>query len=145
MPILYSCHPRSNKYIEQRGFCFDKRVIKNKPLGFFDYNKLQKNAYCVVSDSGTIPEECANLKFPAVSVRTSTERPEAMEKGVFTIGAITSESVLNAVDLAVKMHENNHLFINVPDYSQMDVSIRVLKIIQSYTSIINKMVWRKNN
>jgi len=85
------------------------------------------------------------LKFPAVSVRTSTERPEAMEKGVFTIGAITSESVLNAVDLAVKMHENNHLFINVPDYSQMDVSIRVLKIIQSYTSIINKMVWRKNN
>jgi UDP-N-acetylglucosamine 2-epimerase (non-hydrolysing) len=145
MPILYSCHPRSNKFIEQRGFCFDKRVIKNKPLGFFDYNKLQKNAYCVVSDSGTIPEECANLRFPAVSIRTSTERPEAMEKGVFTIGAITSESVLNAVDLAVKMHENNHLFIDVPDYSQMDVSIKIVKIIQSYTSIINKMVWRKNN
>lgn len=143
MPILYSCHPRSEKIIEQRGFVFDKRVIKHKPLGFFDYNKLQKNAFCVVSDSGTIPEESAYFKFPAVSVRTSTERPEAMDKGVFTIGSITSEQVLQAVDLAVSMHKNGDNSIEVPAYSDENVSVKVIKLIQSYVGIVNKMIWRK--
>ena len=143
MPILYSCHPRSKKYIEQRGFKFDKRVIQSQPLGFFDYNKLQQNAFCVVSDSGTIPEEGAFFKFPAVSIRTSTERPEAMDKGVFTIGSITSEQVLQAVDLAVSMHQNGDLGIDVPAYVDDNVSVKVVKIIQSYVGIINKMVWRK--
>ncbi len=144
MPILYSCHPRSKKYIEQRGFVFDKRVIRNQPLGFFDYNKLQQNAFCVVSDSGTVPEEGAYFQFPAVSIRTSTERPEAMDKGVFTIGSITSEQVLQAVDLAVAMHENGDDCVSVPAYSDENVSTKVVKLIQSYTGIINKMVWRKN-
>ena len=143
MPILYSCHPRSKKYIEQRGFVFDKRVIQNQPLGFFDYNKLQQNAFCVVSDSGTVPEEGAYFKFPAVSVRTSTERPEAMDKGVFTIGSITTEQVLQAVDLAVEMHKNGDDACYVPEYTDDNVSTKVVKIIQSYTGIINKMVWRK--
>ena len=143
MPILYSCHPRSKKYIEQRGFKFDKRVIQSQPLGFFDYNKLQQNAFCVVSDSGTIPEEGAYFKFPAVSIRTSTERPEAMEKGVFTIGSITSEQVLQAVDLAVSMYENGDMGLDVPAYVDDNVSVKVIKIIQSYVGIINKMVWRK--
>lgn len=143
MPILYSCHPRSQKFIEQRGFKFDKRVIQSKPLGFFDYNKLQQNAFCVVSDSGTIPEEGAFFKFPAVSIRTSTERPEAMDKGVFTIGSITSEQVLQAVDLAVSMHQNGDMGIDVPAYVDDNVSVKVVKIIQSYVGIINKMVWRK--
>ena len=143
MPILYSCHPRSKKYIEQRGFKFDKRVIQSQPLGFFDYNKLQQNAFCVVSDSGTIPEEGAFFKFPAVSIRTSTERPEAMDKGVFTIGSITSEQVLQAVDLAVTMHQNGDMGIDVPAYVDDNVSVKVVKIIQSYVGIINKMVWRK--
>ena len=143
MPILYSCHPRSKKFIEMRGFKFDKRVIQSKPLGFFDYNKLQQNAFCVVSDSGTIPEEGAFFKFPAVSIRTSTERPEAMDKGVFTIGSITSEQVLQAVDLAVTMHQNGDDGISVPAYADQNVSTKVVKIIQSYVGIINKMVWRK--
>lgn len=143
MPILYSCHPRSKKYIEQRGFKFDKRVIQSQPLGFFDYNKLQQNAFCVVSDSGTIPEEGAYFKFPAVSIRTSTERPEAMDKGVFTIGSITSEQVLQAVDLAVSMYENGDIGLDVPAYVDDNVSVKVVKIIQSYVGIINKMVWRK--
>ena len=143
MPVLYSCHPRSKKYIEQRGFKFDKRVIQSQPLGFFDYNKLQQNAFCVVSDSGTIPEEGAYFKFPAVSIRTSTERPEAMDKGVFTIGSITSEQVLQAVDLAVSMFENGDVGIDVPAYVDDNVSVKVVKIIQSYVGIINKMVWRK--
>ena len=143
MPILYSCHPRSKKYIEQRGFVFDKRVIQNQPLGFFDYNKLQQNAFCVVSDSGTVPEEGAYFKFPAVSVRTSTERPEAMDKGVFTIGSITTEQVLQAVDLAVEMHKNGDDACDVPAYTDDNVSTKVVKIIQSYTGIINKMVWKK--
>ncbi len=143
MPILYSCHPRSKKYIEQRGFQFDKRVIQSQPLGFFDYNKLQQNAFCVVSDSGTVPEEGAYFKFPAVSIRTSTERPEAMDKGVFTIGSITSEQVLLAVDLAVTMHANGDDGIEVPAYIDENVSTKVVKLIQSYTGIINKMVWRK--
>ncbi len=143
MPILYSCHPRSKKFIEKRGFEFDKRVIKHEPLGFFDYNHLQKNAFCVVSDSGTIPEEGNFFKFPAVSIRTSTERPEAMDKGVFTIGCISKEQVLQAVDLAVSMHENGDEGISVPAYSDTNVSTKVVKLIQSYTGIINKMVWRK--
>ena len=143
MPILYSCHPRSKKYIEARGFKFDPRVIQHKPLGFFDYNKLQQNAFCVVSDSGTIPEEGAFFKFPAVSVRTSTERPEAMDKGVFTIGSITAEQVLQAVDLAVSMHANGDDAVDVPAYVDNNVSTKVIKIIQSYVGIINKMIWRK--
>lgn len=143
MPILYSCHPRSKKYIEARGFKFDSRVIQHKPLGFFDYNKLQQNAFCVVSDSGTIPEEGAYFKFPAVSIRTSTERPEAMEKGVFTIGSITTEQVLQAVDLAVSMHANGDDAVDVPAYTDENVSAKVIKLIQSYTGIVNKMIWRK--
>ena len=143
MPVLYSCHPRSQKYIKQRKFKFDKRVIQHKPLGFFDYNKLQNNAFCVVSDSGTVPEEAAYFGFPAVSIRTSTERPEAMDKGVFTIGSITKESVLRAVDLAVSMKANGDCPSDVPAYVDDNVSTKVIKIIQSYTEIINKMVWRK--
>lgn len=143
MPILYSCHPRSRKMIEKRGFKFDKRVIQHQPLGFFDYNKLQQEAFCVVSDSGTIPEEAAYFKFPAVSVRTSTERPEAMEKGVFVVGSITKEQVLQAVDLAVSMHANGDDGIPVPSYIDENVSTKVVKIIQSYVGIVNKMVWRK--
>ena len=143
MPILYSCHPRSKKYIEQRNFMFDKRVFQHQPLGFFDYNKLQQNAYCVVSDSGTIPEEGAYFKFAAVSIRTSTERPEAMDKGVFIIGNINSEQVLQAVDLAVSMHENGDEGLDVPAYTDTNISTKVIKIIQSYTGIVNKMVWRK--
>ncbi|MBE5959632.1 MAG: UDP-N-acetylglucosamine 2-epimerase (non-hydrolyzing) [Lachnospiraceae bacterium] len=143
MPILYSCHPRSKKYIEKRHFVFDKRVIQHKPLGFFDYNCLQRNAFCVVSDSGTIPEESAFFKFPAVSIRTSTERPEAMDKGVFTIGSITSEQILQAVDLAVTMHANGNLGLDVPAYSDANVSTKVIKLIQSYVGIVNKMIWKK--
>lgn len=143
MPILYSCHPRSRKYIEARGFKFDSRVIQHKPLGFFDYNKLQQNAFCVVSDSGTIPEEGAYFKFPAVSIRTSTERPEAMDKGVFTIGSITTEQVLQAVELAVSMHANGDDAVGVPAYTDENVSSKVIKLIQSYTGIVNKMIWRK--
>ena len=143
MPVLYSCHPRSRKMIEKRGFKFNDKVIQHNPLGFFDYNKLQKNAFCVVSDSGTIPEEGAFFGFPAVSVRTSTERPEAMDKGVFTIGSITSEQVLQAVDLAVSMHLNGDDAAVVPSYSDTNVSSKIIKIIQSYVGIVNKMIWRK--
>ena len=144
MPILYSCHPRSKKYIDLRGFIFDKRVIQHKPLGLFDYNKLQQHAYCVVSDSGTVPEEGAYFKFPAVSVRTSTERPEAMDNAVFTIGSISTEQVLQAVDVAVRMYDNDDLAGSVPAYADDNVAAKVIKIIQSYTGIINKMVWRKS-
>lgn len=144
MPVLYSCHPRSKKYIEQRGFIFDKRVIQHKPLGFFDYNKLQQNAFCVVSDSGTVPEEAAYFGYPAVSVRTSTERPEAIDKGVFTIGSISSDIVMQAVDLTVATYENEHNGVSVPAYMEKNVSAKVIKIVQSYTSIVNKMVWRKS-
>ena len=143
MPILYSCHPRSKKFIEQRSFKFDKRVIQHQPLGFHDYNHLQQHAFCVVSDSGTIPEEGSYFKFPAVSIRTSTERPEAMDKGVFVIGNITTEQVLQAVDLAVEMHKNGDEALTVPTYADANVSVKVVKLIQSYTGIINKMVWRK--
>lgn len=143
MPILYSCHPRSKKFIEQRGFKFDSRVIQSQPLGFFDYNHLQQHAFCVVSDSGTVPEESAYFHFPAVSVRTSTERPEAMDKGVFTIGSISSEQVLQAVNMAVEMHKNGDDACDVPAYVDDNVSTKVVKLIQSYTGIINRMVWRK--
>lgn len=142
MPILYSCHPRSEKCIAQRGFVFDKRVFRHKPLGFFDYNKLQQNAFCVVSDSGTLPEEGAYFRFPAVSVRTSTERPEAMDKGVFIIGSITTEQVLQAVDMAVALHLSGEEPAAVPAYIDDNVSTKVVKLIQSYTGIIDKMIWR---
>ena len=143
MPILYSCHPRAKKFIEQRSFVFDKRVIQHQPLGFFDYNKLQQNAFCVVSDSGTIPEECSYFKFPAVSIRTSTERPEAMDKGVFIIGSITSKYVIQAVDIAVSMNENGDYGLIVPVYADENVSTKVVKLIQSYTGVVNQMIWRK--
>jgi UDP-N-acetylglucosamine 2-epimerase (non-hydrolysing) len=143
MPVIYSTHPRSLKRITDRGFTFRDNVKNSKPFGFFDYNKLQQNAFCVVSDSGTVPEEGSYFKFPAVSVRTSTERPEAMDKGVFTIGSISAEQVLQSVDLAVEMHKNGDDACDVPAYVEDNVSTKVVKIIQSYTGIINKMVWRK--
>ena len=143
MPILYSCHPRSEKIIASRGFEFDKRVIQHKPLGFFDYNKLQQNAFCVVSDSGTLPEESAYLHFPAVSVRTSTERPEALDSGVFVIGSITSDAVIQAVRMAVDMQEDGYVASPVEAYADEKVSSKVVRLIQSYTGIINKIIWRK--
>lgn len=143
MPILYSCHPRSEKIIASRGFKFDSRVIQHKPLGFFDYNKLQQNAFCVVSDSGTLPEESANLHFPAVSVRTSTERPEALDSGVFVIGSITSDAVIQAVRMAVDMQNKGYVPSPVQAYIDTNVSDKVVRIIQGYSGIVNKMVWRK--
>lgn len=148
MPILYSCHPRAKKFIEKRSFKFDKRVIQNAPLGFHDYNNLQLNAFCVVSDSGTLPEESAyfnsiNMPIPAVCIRTSTERPEALDKGVFILAGITTNEVLSSVEIAVGMNDNRHFALDVPNYIDDNVSTKVVKIIQSYTSIINKMVWRK--
>lgn len=148
MPILYSCHPRSAKYIEKRGFVFDKRVIQNKPLGFHDYNHLQMNAYAVVSDSGTLPEEASfflsvGSPFPAVCIRTSTERPEALDKGDFILAGITAEQVLQAVDTAVEMKRNGDEGIPSPAYTDENVSVKVVKLIQSYTGVVNKMVWRK--
>jgi len=148
MPILYSCHPRSAKFIAQRGFVFDKRVIQNKPLGFHDYNNLQMNAFAVVSDSGTLPEESSFFlsvgnPFPAVCIRTSTERPEALDKGNFILAGITTEQVLQAVDTAVEMNKNEDFGIPVPNYTDENVSTKVVKLIQSYTGVVNKMVWRK--
>ena len=149
MPILYSCHPRSAKYIDKRGFAFDKRVIQHKLLGFHDYNNLQMNAFAVVSDSGTLPEESSfflsvGSPFPAICIRTSTERPEALDKGNFIIAGITTEQVLQAVNTAVEMNRNGDYGIPVPDYVEENVSSKVVKIIQSYTGVVNKMVWRKN-
>lgn len=143
MPIIYSAHPRSAKYIESRNFKFHPHVKILKPFSFSDYNNLQLNAFCVVSDSGGIAEEASYFKFPAVCVRTSTERPEAMEKGVFIIGGITTGQVLQGVDLAVSMVQNGDFGVATPDYVDENVSIKVVKIIQSYVGIINKMVWRK--
>lgn len=144
MPVIYSTHPRSKKFIEQRNFKFHPNVRSMKPFGFSDYNHLQMNAYCVVSDSGTLPEESSYFKsFPAVCIRTSTERPEAMDKGNFIIGSISEESVLQAVETAVQMQANGDLGTKVPDYTDENVSTKVVKIIQSYTSVINRMVWRK--
>lgn len=149
MPVIYSTHPRSRKFIELRNFQFHPLVRSMQPFGFSDYNHLQMNAFCVVSDSGTLPEEASyfNAKgysFPAVCIRTSTERPEAMDKGNFLLGGITTEQVMQAVDMAVKMNAERHLGVVVPDYADENVSTKVVKIIQSYTGIVNKMVWRKN-
>lgn len=148
MPILYSCHPRSRKFIEQRGFVFDERVIQHQPLGFHAYNHLQMNAFAVVSDSGTLPEESSYFlsighPFPAVCIRTSTERPEALDKGNFILAGITTEQVLQAVDVAVEMNRARALGIPVDDYTDENVSVKVVKLIQSYTGVVNKMVWRK--
>ncbi|MDE6379470.1 MAG: UDP-N-acetylglucosamine 2-epimerase (non-hydrolyzing) [Muribaculaceae bacterium] len=143
MPVLYSCHPRSEKFIKERGFKFDSRVIQHKPLGFFDYNKLQKEAFCVVSDSGTLPEESAYLHFPAVSVRTSTERPEALDSGVFVIGSITSDAVIQSVRMAVDMQKEGYSPSPVQAYTDEKVSDKVVRIIQSYVGIVNRMIWRK--
>ena len=148
LPVLYSMHPRSRKRIEERGFSFHPLVRAHKPLSFTDYNNLQMNAFCVVSDSGTLPEEAAyfNAKghpFPAVCVRTSTERPEALDKGAFVLGSLTTERVLQAVDMTVAMLSDGVTASVVPDYRDENVSAKVVRIIQSYTSIVNKMVWRK--
>lgn len=148
MPILYSCHPRSKKRLAQSGFVLDKRVIQHEPLGFHDYNHLQMNAFAVVSDSGTLPEESSFFTsvghpFPAVCIRTSTERPEAMEKGIFVLAGIDENSLLQAVATAVEMNKNEDNGTIVPDYKEENVSTKVVKIIQSYTGIVNKMVWRK--
>ena len=148
MPILYSCHPRSRKRLEQSGFQLDKKVIQHEPLGFHDYNKLQMNAFVVVSDSGTLPEESSfftSLGKPisAVCIRTSTERPEALDKACFVLAGIDEKSLLQAVDTAVSMNENGDLGLPVPDYVEENVSDKVVKLIQSYTGIVNKMVWRK--
>ena len=148
MPILYSCHPRSAKFIEQRNFVFDSRVRRSKPLGFHDYNHLQMNAFAVVSDSGTLPEESsfflsAGKPFPAICIRTSTERPEAMDKGNFILAGIATDEVLQAVETAIKMNRNGDCGIPVPDYTDLNVSDKVVKIIQSYTEIVNRRVWRK--
>ena len=144
MPVIYSTHPRSKKFIEQRDFKFHKNVRSMKPFSFSDYNHLQMNAYCVVSDSGTLPEEASYFRsFPAVCIRTSTERPEAIDKGNFIIGSITEESVLQAVETAVQMQANQDLGTQVPDYTDENVSTKIVKIIQSYTSIVDRMVWRK--
>ena len=148
MPILYSCHPRSKKRIEATGFVLDKRVIQHEPLGFHDYNCLQMNAFAVVSDSGTLPEESSFFTsvghpFPAVCIRTSTERPEALDKACFILSGIDENGLLQAVDTAVEMNRNGHLGTPVPDYTDENVSDKVVKIIQSYTGVVNKMVWRK--
>ena len=148
MPILYSCHPRSRKRLEASGFKLDKRVIAHEPLGFHDYNCLQMNAFAVVSDSGTLPEESSFFlsvghPFPAVCIRTSTERPEALDKGCFIIAGIDTTSLLQAVSVAVEMTQEGHYGLPVPTYMDENVSDKVVKIIQSYTGIVNKMVWRK--
>lgn len=143
IPVIYSTHPRSKKFIEQRKFKFHENVRSLAPFGFADYNHLQQNAFCVVSDSGTIAEEASYFKFPAVSVRTSTERPEALDKGNMVIGSITKEEVLQAVDMAVELNNNGDIGENVPNYIDENVSTKVVKLIQSYTGIVNKMVWRK--
>ena len=148
MPILYSCHPRSKKRLEQSGFKLDKRVIRHEPLGFHDYNKLQMNAFCVVSDSGTLPEESSFFTgvgnpFPAVCIRTSTERPEALDKACFILAGLDVKSLLQAVNTAVEMNKNGDIGIPVPDYTEENVSTKVVKIIQSYTGVVNKTVWRK--
>ena len=150
MPILYSCHPRSRKRLEQSGFKLDSRVIRHEPLGFHDYNCLQMNAAAVISDSGTLPEESSfflsvGRPFPAVCIRTSTERPEAMDKGNFILAGIDTKSLLQAVDTAMLMNVSGDYGIPVPDYVEENVSTKVVKIIQSYTGIVNRMVWRKDN
>ena len=148
MPILYSCHPRSKKRLELSGFKLDSRVIQHEPLGFYDYNNLQMNAFAVISDSGTLPEESSYFisigqPFPAICIRTSTERPEALDKGCFILAGINEKTLVQAVNTAVEMNINKDYGIPVPDYIEENVSTKVVKIIQSYTGIVNKMVWRK--
>ena len=150
MPILYSCHPRSRNRLAASGFKLDKRVIQHEPLGFHDYNHLQMNAFAVVSDSGTLPEESSFFTsvghpFPAVCIRTSTERPEALDKACFVLAGIDEKSLLQAVDTAVQMNLDGDFGIPVPDYVEENVSTKVVKIIQSYTGVVDKMVWRKTN
>ena len=149
LPILYSCHPRSRKRLEASGFQLDKRVIQHEPMGFHDYNCLQMNAFAVVSDSGTLPEESSFFTsvghpFPAVCIRTSTERPEALDKGCFILAGIDERSLLQAVDTAVELVKNGDTGIPVPDYTDENVSDKVVRLIQSYTGVVNKMVWRKS-
>lgn len=149
MPILYSCHPRSRNKLEKSGFKLDKRVIRHEPLGFHDYNKLQMNAFAVVSDSGTLPEESSfflsiGKPISAVCIRTSTERPEALDKACFVLAGIDENSLLQAVETAVKLNKDGNFGIPVPDYVEENVSTKVVKLIQSYTGVVNKMVWRKN-
>ena len=148
MPILYSCHPRSRKRLESSGFKLDSRVIQHEPLGFHDYNCLQMNAFAVVSDSGTLPEESSfftsiGKPFPAICIRTSTERPEALDKACFILAGIDTDSLLQAVEVSVEMNKNRDLGLPVPDYTDLNVSDKIVKIIQSYTGVVNKMVWRK--
>ena len=150
MPILYSCHPRSKKRLEESGFALNPRVIRHEPLGFHDYNNLQMNAFAVISDSGTLPEESSfftsiGKPFPAICIRTSTERPEALDKACFVLAGIEGDGLIQAVNTAVLMNESGDYGIPVPDYVEENVSTKVVKIIQSYTGIVNKMVWRKNN
>lgn len=149
MPVLYSCHPRSRKRLDESGFRIDSRVIRHEPLGFIEYNCLQVNAFCVVSDSGTLPEESSFFAsvghpFPAVCIRTSTERPEALDKGGFVLAGIDEKGLLQAVETAVSLHENGEFGLPVPDYLDENVSMKVVKIIQSYTGIVDRMVWRKS-
>ena len=149
MPILYSCHPRSRKRLEQSGFKLDSRVIQHEPLGFHDYNCLQMNAFAVISDSGTLPEESSFFTsvghpFPAICIRTSTERPEALDKACFVLAGIEGNGLIQAVETAVEMNNSGDYGIPVPDYVEENVSSKVVKIIQSYTGVVNKMVWRKN-
>ena len=148
MPILYSCHPRSKNRLAASGFELDSRVIQHEPLGFHDYNCLQMNAFCCVSDSGTLPEESSFFtsighSFPAVCIRTSTERPEALDKACFILSGIDEKGLLQAVDTAVEMNKNEDMGIPVPDYVEENVSTKVVKIIQSYVGVVDKMVWRK--
>jgi len=148
LPILYSCHPRSKKRLEANGFRLDKRIVQHEPLGFHDYNHLQMNAFAVVSDSGTLPEESSffasiGRPFPAVCIRTSTERPEALDKACFILAGVEENRLLQAVDAAIAMHDNGDIGTPVPDYTDRNVSTKVVKIIQSYTGVVDKMVWRK--
>ena len=148
MPILYSCHPRSKKRFVVSGFKLDQRVIQHDPIGFHDYNCLQMNAYAVVSDSGTLPEESSfytsiGRPFPAVCIRTSTERPEALDKACFVLSGIDEKGLLQAVDIAVNMNKDGDYGVPVPDYIEGNVSTKVVKIIQSFTDVVDKMVWRK--
>ena len=143
MPVIYSTHPRSRNVIEKRGFSFHPLVQSMKPFGFLDYNQLQKNAYCVLSDSGTLSEESAILHFPAVLIRTSTERPEVLDKGTIVIGGIQGEDVEQAMNLAVSMFENGEETVLAENYADLNVSVKVVKIIQSYAKIVNLTTWRK--
>jgi len=143
MPVIYSTHPRTKKFIEQRNFKFHPLVKNLKPFGFFDYCKLQTSSFCVLSDSGTLAEECAMLNFPSISLRTSTERPEVLDKGAFVIGGVTEKDVMQAVEMARLMHENQEKSLPANDYIDDNVSIKVVKLIQSYTKIINKNTWKK--